>query len=43
MARPRVLFVGGTAYDLPLSGGLAKKWDALADRLEVRVVARQGA
>src|SRR5687767_11490311 len=39
-ARPRVLFVGGTTYDLPLSPSLAKKWDALEQRMELRVVAR---
>ena len=42
MAEPRVLFVGGTTYDLPLSGGHAKKWGSLAERMEVRVVARHG-
>ena len=40
--RPRVLFVGATRYDLPLPTGLARKWDALEDRLALRVVARAG-
>jgi glycosyltransferase involved in cell wall biosynthesis len=40
--RPRVLFVGATRYDLPLPAGLARKWDALQDRLDLRVVARAG-
>lgn len=38
-AKPRVLFVGHTHYDLPLSRALARKWDALSERLELRVVA----
>jgi glycosyltransferase involved in cell wall biosynthesis len=37
--KPRVLFVGRTRYRLPLDPGLARKWDALAERMEVRVVA----
>jgi len=40
--RPRVLFVGATRYDLPLPAGVARKWDALGDRLALRVVARAG-
>ncbi len=36
---PRVLFVGRTRYRLPLPGGLARKWDALSARMQVRVVA----
>lgn len=39
-AKPRALFVGSTAYDLPLAPPLARKWDAVAERLEVRVIAR---
>src|SRR3954470_18943364 len=39
---PRVLFAGGTAYDLPLAPGVARKWDRLSERMEVRVVARAG-
>jgi len=35
-----VLFVGATRYDLPLEGALGRKWDALAELLEVRVLAR---
>jgi len=35
----RVLFVGRTRYRLPLPAGLARKWDALAERMDVRVVA----
>lgn len=37
--KPRVLFVGRTRYRLPLSPTLARKWDALAERLDVRVLA----
>jgi glycosyltransferase involved in cell wall biosynthesis len=36
---PRVLFVGRTRYRLPLPDGLARKWDALSERMDVRVVA----
>ncbi len=36
---PRVLFVGRTRYRLPLEPGLARKWDALSDQLDVRVIA----
>jgi glycosyltransferase involved in cell wall biosynthesis len=32
--------VGSTAYELPLAPPLARKWDAVAERLEVRVIAR---
>lgn len=39
MTRRRVLFVGRTRYELPLRGGLARKWDALSARLDVRVLA----
>ena len=35
----RVLFVGRSRYRLPLSETLRRKWDALADVLDVRVVA----
>jgi len=35
----RVLFVGRTRYRLPLPDGLARKWDALSERMDVRVVA----
>lgn len=38
-AKPRVLFVGRTRYDLPLPGWLAKKFDALERQLDYRVVA----
>ena len=37
--RPRVLFVGRHRYSLPLSGSLALKFDALAEELELRVLA----
>jgi glycosyltransferase involved in cell wall biosynthesis len=37
--RPRVLFVGRTRYRLPLAGPLARKWDALSELLELRVLA----
>ena len=36
---PRVLFVGRTDYKLPLDESLAKKWDALSERLELLVLA----
>jgi glycosyltransferase involved in cell wall biosynthesis len=36
---PRVLFVGRTRYRLPLDAGLARKWDALSELMEVRVLA----
>src|SRR5579864_3356470 len=39
MTKPRVLFVGRTRYRLPLSSSLARKWDALAQELDVRVLA----
>ena len=39
MTKPRVLFVGRTRYRLPLSPSLARKWDALARELDVRVLA----
>jgi glycosyltransferase involved in cell wall biosynthesis len=42
MPDPRVLFVGHTRYDLPLGKGLERKWDALSQRLELRVVASAG-
>jgi glycosyltransferase involved in cell wall biosynthesis len=35
----RVLFVARTRYRLPLEPGLARKWDAVSGRLEVRVLA----
>ena len=38
MSRPRVLFVGRTRYRLPLEGGLERKFDALGQELEVRVL-----
>lgn len=37
--RPRVLFVSRTRYRLPLDSPVARKWDALADELDVRVLA----
>jgi glycosyltransferase involved in cell wall biosynthesis len=40
--RPRALFVGSTTYDLPLRAGLARKWDSLAERMDVRVIGRAG-
>jgi glycosyltransferase involved in cell wall biosynthesis len=36
---PRVLFVGRTRYRLPLVPSLARKWDALSERMQVRVLA----
>jgi glycosyltransferase involved in cell wall biosynthesis len=38
--RRHVLFVGRTRYRLPLDPPLARKWDALADAMELRVLAR---
>jgi glycosyltransferase involved in cell wall biosynthesis len=40
---PRVLWVGNMPYDVPLPAGLAKKWDAVSERIDVRVVGRVGA
>ena len=37
---PRVLFVGGSRYELPLPVGLGRKWDALASEMDLRVIAR---
>ena len=37
--RPRVLMVGRTRYRLPLNGSLERKFAALRDRLDLRVVA----
>jgi hypothetical protein len=37
-ARPRVLFVGRNRLALPLSPGLARKWDAVAGALDARVL-----
>jgi glycosyltransferase involved in cell wall biosynthesis len=39
MSRPRVLFVSRTRYRLPLEAALARKWDALAHELDLRVLA----
>ncbi len=41
--RPKVLFVGRTRYRLPLDPALARKWDALADVMELRVLGRAAA
>ena len=41
-ARPRVLFLGNSTYDLPLPASLARKWNLLAERLELRVIGRAG-
>ena len=38
--RPHVLFVGRTRYRLPLDASLQRKWDALAEAMDLRVVAR---
>src|SRR5579864_3742234 len=43
MTKPRVLFVGRTRYRLPLSPSLARKWDALAQELDIRVLAAAAA
>ena len=36
--RPRVLFVGRARYSLPLPAWLAKKWDAVEQELDYRVI-----
>ena len=36
--RPRVLFVGRSRYRLPLPEWLAKKWDAIEEQLDYRVL-----
>jgi glycosyltransferase involved in cell wall biosynthesis len=41
--RPRVLFIGKGAYVLPLSPGLARKWNSVADRVDFRLIAKGGA
>jgi glycosyltransferase involved in cell wall biosynthesis len=41
--RRRVLFAGSARYDLPLPAELARKWDAVSERLDVRVIGRRGA
>jgi glycosyltransferase involved in cell wall biosynthesis len=38
--RRRVLFVGSSGFDLPLTPALAKKWDAVSQELDVRVIGR---
>ena len=38
--RPHVLFVGRTRYRLPLDPVLARKWDALGEAMDLRVLAR---
>lgn len=37
-SRPRVLFVGRSRHRLPLPGWLARKWDAVSELLDVRVL-----
>ena len=37
--RPRVLFVGRMRHQLPLPGWLAKKWDAVEELLDYRILA----
>jgi len=37
--KPRVLMIGRTRYRLPLDNSLRRKFDALGDRLELRVLA----
>jgi glycosyltransferase involved in cell wall biosynthesis len=36
--KPRALFVGRTRYSLPLADGLARKWDAIGERVDYRVL-----
>ena len=38
--RPRVLFVGASSYAPPLAEPVARKWDAVGERIDWRVVAR---
>jgi glycosyltransferase involved in cell wall biosynthesis len=38
MSRPRVLFVGRTRYKLPLAPWLARKWDAVEQQLDYRLL-----
>jgi glycosyltransferase involved in cell wall biosynthesis len=38
-SKPRVLFIGRTRYRLPLEPALARKWEALREELDVRVLA----
>ncbi|NUT55210.1 MAG: hypothetical protein HOQ03_04415, partial [Thermoleophilia bacterium] len=38
MTRRRVLFVGRTRYELPLADWLARKWDAMEERLDYRLL-----
>jgi glycosyltransferase involved in cell wall biosynthesis len=37
--KPRVLFVGRSRFSLPLEPALARKWDAVAEELDIRVIA----
>jgi hypothetical protein len=37
-ARPRVLFVGRSRYRLPLPAWLARKWDAIEQQLDYRIL-----
>ncbi len=39
--KPRVLFVGPTRYELPLSPGLERKWAAIEEVIDHKVLARQ--
>jgi glycosyltransferase involved in cell wall biosynthesis len=39
MSDPRVLFVSRTRYRLPLEGSVERKWELLARRLDLRVLA----
>lgn len=36
--KPRALFVGRTRYALPLPPGLARKWEAIGERIDYRVL-----
>ncbi len=37
--KPRVLFVGRSRFSLPLDPALARKWNAVAEELDIRVLA----
>ena len=40
--RHRLLVVSPTTYDLPLSPSLAEKWDAISERVDLRIIGRRG-
>ncbi len=36
--KPKALFVGRTRFSLPLAAGLARKWEAIGERIDYRVL-----